>query len=1715
MGAGLSNEVEACSPVVAYQTLMAAIQRKGLAVPSAELQELIDAADSFFTIYSRLVAGGRFAKGDLLQGFGKDGVTSVNKSLNALLRFFVPCPWVPSAAAKVTFIADVTFTFAILANALRGFTQVFIQLQRATKPAIYCQFSIEIRCFGKSFSIEERDSDPPYRLRLLPIYRLKIALQQAQKKFVFLVAGHNAGKSHTVPLFLAIQGYGESRVRPFIFLVEHDQVLIGGLERFLTEVGSEDVVVVTTVAHAFTAVSGKALPRMVTIIILTPFACLELLKKLDNEKLGRMFTASRFIMDDMHRHSLETDLIMERLTTGVHATGTDVPAHFVYMSATPDPNLATYLSSAQLIQDTTPAPFTITKEFVLRDTIFEVTRVEAVKQTQRVLKSWEAMKEDFAAAPGAIAVFLSSDAICRKFVQKIRSLFDHTPLEGKRGIFPLFTDVRHNDDPKQFYGRLSQELALLKAEREGDIKRFRESPIFFVPIFLTKHAKASALQIIVERIPATIANFIVRIVVTTGDLPTLAIPDLTVVIDTGIHEVQYYDLSRGIDYVQEEPFPAIHFEEWAKLVGQTDNGLAILIGVKDIVRPKSQKPEVKRLDLSRSCLRLWRLNYRFTDLQNLPNEPLPELMSDCQAQFWRYGIMDDKGAKTHFGDQVLKFSFFRPLFAASVAKFLEASADDKNAALFACFIFYAIENSKELIAVPTADCFVNCFSAESDLVTLYLALQAVLSSTTGKDDEVEVISKAGFNASFVLELQQVLIDVTQGLITGTAPAPNQIVTEMHAWVGRQPGQTLGLIDRLFAIVHAFNPAWFALRTGKFVQIIGASSHPAVVYEANSFSNRRLIIERRPGWKGLIAPGGCYILSIRVNQTMKRDSGSLIHRIPGDSSPGVVSQQVEPVLNSPFFIALVEAYLGNQAAEKLIGIQLSRRARKTNTFLIHFTKTENATYMNYCPRTPDAGNLMANAIRVLRALLPYVPRAILVKRDIPALVVEIYSVGSSSYDTHLHLFQDPTANIPVAYNLNAAVLDHVAQQGTKLADAVPAYRFAITGECISYRTFQNKQVDLPLERPNASPTLDSVFGPFVSHLVLLVDPGQPAIPGQPKLPWIPPGGIQKITGFVDQSDLIDVANEIVSVQGKATRQADFWIVTLNNNQLTVRQGEIPKDIWLECSSTTGKDIGCNFYELVRVMARKSISGARGLSQVIPVKQLGSTSNNQTNIVHRRFRSAVRKAFASKLKCKRENVQFSWIDKEAFAVRVEKANADETRHRFPQSIDDRSYQPCALDAVLESCIPAGTPVSTVIHCPCVSFSINHFARSGLSQNDFERIVANLRDQYGFFVTCFDCYRNEPDTTTGKLGEMSLEVCDFLVGVSLAQAITAQIPVDSGYDSEALLISTRTMATKDLSSRRPSNYHGNEPNLTLFDSVRGIPADQIASIRSLVTNRAQSTGGASKWWVDENFRILVVPLNEDDELRQLLITLKREEGSALCFYECDGENPDDVIPQPTYVFHKDNTTAVVAMCRPCVQLFLTREVGAFFNPNNRLIIQNRLAELRERLKPLPAEPSIQDPVTDQAWPLIPLGALIWAYMSDRMGIAGYTKAWVTGVAEVAVRCAAHIFASCPNHQQFLLPVPEPGQSLKCEHCNLFFCGACRTWHEMDEGCDMGEIPGAKRCPKCLTPVFKTSGCNHITCRCGCHWCYKCRQGFEQKAHCYRHMTNEHGSYYVDPWA
>jgi len=52
----------------------------------------------------------------------------------------------------------------------------------------------------------------------------------------------------------------------------------------------------------------------------------------------------------------------------------------------------------------------------------------------------------------------------------------------------------------------------------------------------------------------------------------------------------------------------------------------------------------------------------------------------------------------------------------------------------------------------------------------------------------------------------------------------------------------------------------------------------------------------------------------------------------------------------------------------------------------------------------------------------------------------------------------------------------------------------------------------------------------------------------------------------------------------------------------------------------------------------------------------------------------------------------------------------------------------------------------------------------------------------------------------------------------------------------------------------------------------------------------------------------------------------------------------------------------------------------------------------------------------------------------------------------------------------------------------------------------------PKCGIMVSRSSGCNHISCPCGCHFCYECGEGFDFAGDCYTHLVKAHGRIFYD---
>merc|ERR1712048_265050 len=76
-------------------------------------------------------------------------------------------------------------------------------------------------------------------------------------------------------------------------------------------------------------------------------------------------------------------------------------------------------------------------------------------------------------------------------------------------------------------------------------------------------------------------------------------------------------------------------------------------------------------------------------------------------------------------------------------------------------------------------------------------------------------------------------------------------------------------------------------------------------------------------------------------------------------------------------------------------------------------------------------------------------------------------------------------------------------------------------------------------------------------------------------------------------------------------------------------------------------------------------------------------------------------------------------------------------------------------------------------------------------------------------------------------------------------------------------------------------------------------------------------------------------------------------------------------------------------------------------------------------------------------------------------------------------------------------------------FECEACKAKRLLQS--EEAIVKASKACPKCKTVTVKISGCNHITCPCGAHWCWQCGGEFDE-SEIYEHMQGVHGTMGLD---
>ncbi|QDS69236.1 hypothetical protein FKW77_001665 [Venturia effusa] len=162
----------------------------------------------------------------------------------------------------------------------------------------------------------------------------------------------------------------------------------------------------------------------------------------------------------------------------------------------------------------------------------------------------------------------------------------------------------------------------------------------------------------------------------------------------------------------------------------------------------------------------------------------------------------------------------------------------------------------------------------------------------------------------------------------------------------------------------------------------------------------------------------------------------------------------------------------------------------------------------------------------------------------------------------------------------------------------------------------------------------------------------------------------------------------------------------------------------------------------------------------------------------------------------------------------------------------------------------------------------------------------------------------------------------------------------------------------------------------------------------------------------------------------------------------------------------------------------------------------------------------------------------MMDHIGLDSVFNSVLKNSLKIYLRQNPRAFIECPGANCGHIHRRENQGAIICRNQNQCktprFCTQCEDPHpgvmceEYANDADGSKAAmreymtetNTKRCRHCWEAVQLKEACNHISCPCGKHWCFRCTAIFDTKDDCYAHMEAEHGGIYgevdgiIDAW-
>lgn len=1625
---------------------------------------------------------------------------------------------------------------------------------------------LERKLFSISFLPKEDKS-----ILILPVYQQYSSFLTFRKPVVLMQSTTGSGKSRCSPILLSIRAYQDMNC-PYIFMIEPNYPIIENKFRDFKNLFNDSVHLITQIAE-FETIYSKQLDKPV-LALFTPMLVFQLIHEFSDFEL---FNKSRFILDEFHERSIDYDLLISIIASQMNAMNNSVPFQVLLLSSTPDRRVLNCFNSFLPITLPEPPLFKITDIPVRVSNINDLNDLVS-QSTTNLLKQIHTKQ----IAPGNILVFTSGQ---RQNDQLIHLMKDTIIKECRDEISLL--NLNRFISEKTFIERLSR---LDKDKCYCVILQYSDVNSETKNICQNSHS----------------SNVIKIILATSIYESSIIIDNLAAVFDTSLYELRDYDDQYGLLLYNEATISKQMQEQRRGKLGRKRDGVCLQFSIDGYkITPDSSYAMIDP-DLQSKILSFRKFDIKIESTKKLPAPQLDKrIIKHYLKELIAIGALDKTTKKiTNYGRILATFTYLPPDIISSILKVTEKfNFEDKAIANLVGSFIYLIIITDNLCLNPMSEAFRRNFCIDSDVITL---MNTIIDAKLKKSDDLYfLLSEYGFNSinaiKIIIEVEQMASFIFEE-------------EEIDLWAKFQDfvlmNDMMEFIQVLLIEIEKNKKEWIGCKRATYITV----SNLIDQYHFNYLGHKSLTedgqkpvieVKTRPGAKGLLTPGKCFILQICI-ECNNRFIGSLIHKDIGQTEvchPEII--EASGVLNNPFTSVLIETLLMNF----IDNFRLFQVNDTTNlkTGVMCFTEQyEDKTILSFANKiqgNDESHQLLIQSINKIEQILSFIPRTILVNYDLVKSIVAITGIGTNNIKTKVLLYTDET---PYAYQIDETTIDYLIDHKNELNDVDGHLVIAMTGEELVY---SDDSIGLPFTGKPTIGNETSVFCPdTISHLVILSDK---EIPNAIRLAWVN----ENIPSmFTENDSLIHYANSIY--RGVIEVRHSFDLICFIQHQIYLKSNqsrrqferrmmrnvlgnrelhnEIPltyqsfqslfDHIWDEYFTDSKLTNRIPFQEFKESGVLPRFSSDYGKFNQIrsSISHFSLADINQLKLKITRIQAQI-DTFNKQLQNLNNN---SHLDSEnPFENESNPEQVEKIRKKIENRIRDLTdaqndvfhqfnFDPKIFKQISEIKLPLELYTNLLdvdmkmgflkvkvdnvkkthdflvshlkIKTEIVQIStvkIYHLIFNTLSELEFESRINQITSKYGILIYKKENYT--PQKTKSTRGYIMVYLYSSQFTIPFVKDVNAllkeydriELSFPSNIYPKCLLdnpdmqhsieqwITTNHLKLQTRGNRYFGLYSEVEKAKELLKIKEKHPVIpfQLFPIPSelemnVVIEKVNLHN--SRWFINKISRILYATLGVDEsEIMDLFNEIQQSPhktvSEAIIFDYALICEEDAILSNRQIPIYKENgDIEFFNYCLTCGKQLFADCLSDFFDAENDEPKLNRIYESRNVIDPIPLfgdennDPEEIHPV----WPQIPIGQLYLSLLSQTE-LTSLARTYLTAISYRALQNSDD-FIQCPQHPQYLIRKIE-GTRIQCyvEGCNQFLCNVCKEWHRPGQ-CQIREIPpGYRRCPKCKVVVLKIEACNHISCKCGYHFCYYCGQGYSKGALVYGHLTQEHNGYYNDP--